>query len=335
MSKQCNVAIAGATGEVGRALLAMLEEADLPIDRVYVLASENSLEETLMYKKRSLLVESLEEFDFSLAQFVVLTLPAELAMDTAERARAAGCRVIDHSSAFRADESVALITEGADAHLLRGDLVACPSAPAALLAPLFNALDELFTVAVAHVSLLSPVSALGNKGLRELAGQTGELLNARGIEPAVFPVQIAFNCIPLVGSSTALGENNNEAAFAVDMGRLLNNAFPVVLSVARIPVFYGQSAMISLQTEAAVDLGQARQALVSLGVIFTDSELDQGVATPVTDAAGQDGVYMSGLRKLPAPLQGLQFWVTADNVRQGAAKHSLFVLKNWIKDFSY
>lgn len=335
MNKQCNIAIAGATGEVGRALLDMLEEAALPIDRLYVLASDRSTEETLMYNKKPLLVEALEDFDFSVVQIVILALPAEVAMETAARARDAGCRVIDHSSAFRADAAIALITEGADTQLLGADLLACPGAPAAMLAPVLNVLDELFGVAVAHVSLLSPVSAQGRAGLRELAGQTGELLNARGIEPSVFPVQIAFNCIPLVGSLATAAEHDEEAAVSADLARLLKNSFPLVLNMVRVPVFYGQSAMISVQTESETDLGQLRQALSVVGVVFDDNESDQGVATPVTEAAGKSGIYLAGLKELAAPLLGVRFWITADNVRQGAASHSLYILKNWIKDFKY
>lgn len=335
MNKQCNVAIAGATGEVGRALLAMLEEAELPIDRLYVLASERSEEQTVMYKSRPLLVEMLSDFDFSLVQFVILALPSDVSVATAERARDAGCRVIDHSAAFRSDETVPLVLDGAAAHLLEDDLVACPGAPAAMLAPLLSVLDELSGIEVAHMTLLSPVSAKGGAGVRELAGQTGELLNARGIEPVTFPVQIAFNCLPLVGSSVAQSAPEEELLLVAELGRLLERPVSLVVSLVQVPVFYGLSAMVSVQTGSLVDLASLRHALSLKGVIMTDPESDQGVATPVTDAAGQDGVYMSGLRALPAPLQGLQFWVTADNVRHGAARHSLFVLKNWIKDFKY
>lgn len=335
MNKPCNIAIAGATGEVGRALLAMLEEAELPIDRLYVLASERSEEQTVMYKSRPLLVDMLSDFDFSRVQFVILALPAELSLLTAERARDAGCRVIDHSAAFRGDESVPLILDGASPHLLTNDLVACPGAPAALLAPLLGVLDEFCGIEVAHVTLLGPVSAAGNAGVRELAGQTGELLNARGIEPTVFPVQIAFNCLPLVGSSATQTVPEDERLLRGELARLLERPLSLAVSLVQVPVFYGLSAMVSVQTEAPVDLASLRNAFALRGVVMTDPESDQGVATPVTDAAGHDEVYMSGLRTLAAPLQGLQFWVTADNVRYGAARHSLFVLKNWIKDFKY
>lgn len=335
MNKSCNIAIAGATGEVGRALLAMLEEAELAIDRIYVLASERSEEQTVMYKNRPLLVEMLSDFDFALVQFVILALPAEVSLLTAERARDAGCRVIDHSAAFRADESVPLILDGAAEHLLENDLVACPGAAAAMLAPLLSAVDELAGIEVAHMTLLSPVSAAGNAGVRELAGQTGELLNARGIDAVVFPAQIAFNCLPLVGSSAADAAPEAEVLLKAELDRLLERPLSLVVSLVQVPVFYGLSAMVSVQTEAPLDLVSLRHSLSQKGVVMKDPELDQGVATPVTDAAGHDEVYMSGLRSLPSPLQGLQFWVTVDNVRYGAARHSLFVLRKWIKDFKY
>lgn len=335
MNKSCNLAIAGATGEVGRALLAMLEEAELPIERLYVLASERSEEQTVMYKSRPLLVEMLADFDFSKVQFVILALPADVSVVTAERARDAGCRVIDHSAAFRGDEAVPLVLDGAASHLLAGDLVACPGAAAALLAPLLGVLDELSGIEVVHATLLNPVSTVGNAGVRELAGQTGELLNARGIEPVVFPAQIAFNCLPLVGSLATQAIPDDERLLMAELARLLERPLSLVVSMVQMPVFYGLSAMVSVQTEAPVDLAGLRHAFSQKGVVITDPESDQGVATPVTDAAGHDEVYMSGLRLLSAPLQGLQFWVTADNVRHGAARHSLFVLKNWIKDFNY
>lgn len=334
MTQQSDVAIAGATGEVGRALLDMLETAGLPIGRIHVLASAGSVDDPLMYGSRPLIVESLDDFDFSTVQFVVLALPADVAMVTAERALEAGCRVIDHSTAWHRDDSVPLVLDGDVTARLDAELVSCPGAPAALLAPVLNVLDEEFGIESAQATLLLPVSSRGRRGVRELAGQTGELLNARGIEPSVFPVQIAFNCLPLVGLPS--DDQEDEASrLSRELEKLLHNPVPVTTSLVRMPVFYGQCASLVVQTATVVDLQQAAGALARLGVNFPDPESDQGVATPVTDAAGQDGVYISGLQALPAPLRGLQLWLTADNVRQGAARHSLYILKNWIKDFKY
>lgn len=325
MSTGCRLAIAGATGEVGRALFSVLEDAELELAEVHALASADSADETLMYKNRGLLIEALDEFDFSRADIVIFAVPAEVSVKYVPRARKAGCRVIDHSSAFRLDESVPLIVEGTP--VPDAGLIACPGALAAVLVPVLAALAPYQPESV-QATALSPVSSRGRAGVRELAGQTGELLNARGIEPAVFPVQIAFNSLPVVGESAA-------DALMDELERLLPEPLPVVLSEMIVPVFYGLSVALRLETALPASASAVKKALAGAGLTVLDSELDQGVATPVTDASGQDGVYLSGVQTLPAPLQGIQLWLVADNVRQGAARHSLYILKKWIKDFKY
>lgn len=335
MAGECNIAIAGATGEVGRALLEMLDEAGLPIGRLYVLASARSVDASLMFGKRPLLVEELDSFDFSTVDIAVLALPAEVAVEAAGRARDAGCRVIDHSAAFRADASVPLVLGGVVPDMPDAGLVACPGAPAAMLAPLLQTLDDRFGVTFADITMLAPVSLYGAAGVRELAGQTGELLNGRGIEPAVFSAQIAFNALPLVGSSGGQGEPVAPSADVEELQRLLVRPVPLALAVITVPVFYGQTAMVTVHTEADAAADSVRRALEASGAVWSDLEEDQGVATPVTDVVGTDRVYLSGLCRLPAPLSGWKFWVMADNVRQGAAGNSLRILTNWIKDFKY
>lgn len=321
---EITIAVAGATGELGRAVLAALEDTGLEAGQVRALATAASAEDTLMFRNRPVLVEDLESFDFATAAIVVLCLPAAVAARVAPRARAAGCRVIDHSAAFRTALEVPLCLEGA----LPADdatLVACPSAEAALLAPVLGAIPGIVSV---QLTLLEPVSARGRAGVRELAGQTGELLNGRGIEPAVFPAQVAFNALPVVGTA-------GEEQLMDELERLLGMAFPVSLATVSVPVFYGMTLSAVVQTASAPDLAQLRKRLEKAGVILGNSEGDQGLVTPVTEAAGQDGVYLTGLEFLPAPLVGLRFWLVGDNLRQGAARQSLGILKNWIKDFKY
>lgn len=324
MAEGVKLAIAGATGELGRALLAALEDAKLAVAQVFVLAGAGSADETLMFNGRPLLVEELDAFDFAGVDVAVLCLPAEVALRVAPRARAAGCRVIDHSAAFRGEPGVPLLGEGVpvpdDA-----DLVACPSAEAALLAPVLRLLDGIGSL---HVTVLAPVSADGRGGVRELAGQTGELLNGRGIEPARYPAQVAFNTLPAVG-------REGEEALADELERLLPDAFPVVMERVTVPVFYGLTLAVTVQTEAPVAPEPLRARLRKAGVSLGNSEDDQGLVTPITEAAGQDGLYLTGLAMLPAPLVGLRFWLVGDNLRQGAARQSLAILEKWIKDFKY
>lgn len=325
MSTGCRLAIVGATGEVGRALISALEDAGLELAEVHALASAASEDETIMYRGRALLVESLDDFDFKRADIVVFAVPETVAHKFVPQARAARCRVIDHSAAFRLQDDVPLLVDGSV--IPEADLVACPGALSSLLVPVLLALAP-FELQSVHVTALNPVSVRGRAGVRELAGQTGELLNARGIEPATFPVQIAFNSLPVVGGQGA-------DALMDELERLLPDAIPVGLSEVVVPVFYGISAALRVQTALPLGAGEAEKVLLAAGLLLPDSEQDQGVATPVTDASGQEGVYMSALSTLPAPFQGVQLWLVADNVRQGAARHSLYILKKWIKDFKY
>lgn len=316
------LAIVGVTGEVGRAILSRLEDSDLVFAEVHALASSRSEDETVMFRQRPLIVESAEAFDFSCADFVVLATPASVSARLAEQALAAGCRVIDHSVAFADQASVPLAgtpeAEGAD-------LVSVPMAEVLLLAPLLAALVGEAGLRVAHVALLLPVSSSGHAGVKELAGQTGELLNGRGIEPVVFPVQTAFNTLPLVGSE-------REEAVTEGLQQLLGEHVPLVLSSVIVPVFYGLTAQVTLETEAPLLPGAAMDLLDRLEAVeVRNPEEDQQVATPITDAAGQPGIYVSGMRGLPAPLHGVTFTAVADNVHQGAARQTVGLLEKWIK----
>lgn len=316
------LAIVGVTGEVGRAVLSRLEDTDLKFAELHALASSRSEEETVMFRQRPLIVESAEGFDFSRADIVVLATPAPVSTQLADQALAAGCRVIDHSTAFlmQGDAPFAGTVESESA-----ELVVVPSAEVSLLAPLLSAAIGLTSLRAVHATLLVPVSASGHGGVRELAGQTGELLNARGIEPAVFPVQIAFNCLPLVGSS-------REEVVAEGLQQLLGEHVPLVLSEILVPVFYGLTAQITLETEAHLMADELADRLSRQGGVEVRNSLeDHEVATPVTDASGQPGVYVCGIRALLPPLQGLTFTAVADNVHQGAARHTVDLLEKWIK----
>jgi aspartate-semialdehyde dehydrogenase len=323
MASGCKVAIVGATGEVGRALLAALEEAELPLAEVHALASAGSTEETVMFKGRGLLVSALDEFDFARADIAIFAVPADVASEYVPRARSAGCRVIDHSTAYRLDAAVPLVADGMP--VPSADLVACPSALAALLLPVLKSVSGIRAV---NVTVLEPVSVAGRAGVRELAGQTGELLNGRGVEAAAFPVQIAFNALPVPGPESA-------EALMDELERLLDLSVPVVLSAVRVPVFYGLTVAVTLETEADEDLGRWRQRLAKAGLHFENGEEDQELVTPVTQAAREAGLYVADLQPLPAPLRGLRLWLVGDNLRQGVARQSLHVLGNWIKDFKY
>lgn len=322
MAEANRLAIVGATGEVGKALLAALEDVDFSFDVIHALASAQSVDDTVMFNNRALLIADLESFDFAQADIAVFAVPADVARIYVPKALAAGCRVIDHSDAYRLDGKVPLMAAGmseADAKLL-----ACPSPLTSLLYEVINTLSPLAGLESVHATLLRPVSVAGRAGVRELAGQTGELLNARGITPAVFPVQISFNTIPVIGELSS-----NQVIDELD--RLLEPPVPLSISEVVVPVFYGMTLGLVLQTKLALAVEKAVSALSKAGFVFHEVEENQEVASPVGNASNQEGITVVDLNELPAPLNGIRLWLLADNIRQAAVGPTVAILSKWKK----
>lgn len=339
MSQAPNIAIVGATGEVGKAIIAQLEEAELELGILIAVASERSIDETLMFRGRPVLLNEVGDFDFAKVQIAVFAVPAEVAEEYVPQALAAGCVVIDHSTAFRFSPEASLAVAGLNIESLPAGqrLFACADATTATVAPLLGALNARAGLSRVQMTVLRAVSAAGQGGIRELAKQTGELLNARGIDSVVFPQQVAFNVLPLVGEVDVAGRSPAEAAIADELRDLLGRPdLPVDVTCVTVPVFFGHAVSLSVDTEQELGLAEAAHILSEIeGVELQIDMNDQGVATPVTDAAGRDAVYVSRLREATSGPQGLQAWIVADNVRQGAARHSVETVKKVIKDFKY
>lgn len=322
MSDKQRIVIVGATGEVGAALFSALEDADFQNVSCHAVASANSVDETVMFNGRALLVEALNEFDFQKDDIVVFAAPANITLQVAPQLRKQGCRLIDLSGAYALDENIPLVISGDS--VPDAEFVSCASPLAAVLAQIVNALSPHAPISSIQATILKPASSYGRAGVRELAGQTGELLNARGITPAVFPAQIAFNTLPLVGEM-------NENKLMDELERLLPESVPVALMEAVSSVFYGAMVGLSIQTTQEILLSKAETALSKVGMNPQNNEEDQELVTPVTHASGVDGVVFTGLQALPAPFQGLRLWLLMDLVRQGAVKPTLDILSKWIK----
>ena len=330
MSGLWKIAVVGATGEVGKAIVAGLEELQLDLGQVHAVASAASTEETLMLHGRPLLVEDLAGFDFGLVDIALFAVPAEVAEEAVPRALAAGCRVIDHSSAFRFSSAASLLVDGLNLDLVEDgrQLLACADASTATLAPLLAAIDRRAGLSRVQVTLLRAASARGKAGLGELARQTGELLNGRGIEAITYPQQLAFNLLPLLGEPDAAGLTADEAAIGAELRELLGLAdLAVDVTCVSVPVFYGHAACLHVETVEYIDVDEAVGLLAALeGVELQLQTSEQDVPTPVGSADQADRVHVSRVRGVAAPGLGLQAWVLADNVRCGAARQSLGIL---------
>ena len=331
MSRLWNIAIVGATGEVGKAIVAGLEEAGLPLGKVHALASAGSTEETLMLKTRPLLVADLAEFDFALVDVAVFAVPAEVAEVYVPKALASGCRVIDHSSAFRFSSNASLVVAGHNIDRLGDDqqLLACADASAAILTPILAAIERRAGLSRVQLTILRAASARGKAGLGELARQTGELLNARGIEATAYPQQLAFNLLPLLGTVDADGLTADEAAIAAELRELLGQPeLAIDVSCISVPVFYGHATTLHVETVEYLDAAEAAGLLAALEGVELQAEADElTIATPVGSAEQGERIHVGRVRGVASPGLGVQAWVLADNVRAGAAVQSLKILE--------
>ena len=328
-SRPVNVAIAGATGAVGEALLEILEERDFPVERLFLLASERSAGKRYRFRGKSLTVERLDGFDFEQAQIGLFSAGGAVSAEFAPEAAAAGCVVIDNTSRFRYDEDVPLIVPEVNLHRLpdyaNRNIIANPNCSTiqmmVALKPIFDAVG----IERINVATYQAVSGAGSGGLRELAGQTANLLNGKPIESTVAPVQIAFNAIPQIDAFQENGYTKEEMKMVWETRKILeDDSIGVNPTCVRIPVFYGHSEAVHIETREPLTVVQARALLARApGVVLRDDVAPGGYPTAALDGTGTDAVYVGRIRQDFSHPRGLNLWVVSDNVRKGAALNSV------------
>lgn len=320
-----NVAVVGATGAVGEAVLTVLAEREFPVAQLFALGGGASEGDTVMFAERPRRVLPVAGFDFSRCDLVLFCAPAPVAAEHAPRAVAAGCRVIDVSAQFRLDKDVPLVVPEINAELLAGasGIVASPGAASVQLATVLAPLHRAVGIEQAAVTTLLAVSARGRAGISELAGQTARLLNVQSVERSVFPGQIAFNLIPEF--------DGVEDATGAEVRRLLaDDSIQISASQVFAPVFYGHGQTIHLRTREPLTAAAARKWLAKApGVKVLDRAKDY--PSPVGDGAGQDVVLVGRLRQSPDAAGGLTLWTVADNIRKGAAVNIVQIAETLLK----
>ena len=320
------VAILGATGAVGEALVEILEERDFPVSELHLLASERSAGKRIQFKGKHLKVENVDEFDFVRADIGLFSAGGSVSARYAPRAAEAGCVVIDNTSEFRYEEDIPLIVPEVNAHRL-GDyknrnIIANPNCSTIQLMLALKPIHDESEIERVNVATYQAVSGAGAGGVRELAAQTANLLNTKPIESNVMPVQIAFNAIPHINTFEDNGYTLEEMKMVWETKKILeNDAIQVNPTCVRIPVFYGHSEAVNIETKEPITKTRAEELLdAAPGVeLFSDN----GYPTAVTDAAGKDPVYVGRVREDISCDKGLNMWVVSDNVRKGAALNSI------------
>lgn len=335
MNQPIDIAIIGATGTVGETLVQILEERDFPVGTLYLLASNESAGSAVSFRGKNLRSRDVDDFDFGKVRLAFFAAGPSVTLSFAPRARAAGCAVIDLSGALPAEQAPAVVPE-ANAEVLQSlqapVQVHSPSAAAVALAVALAPLTSLLTLQRVAVTACVAVSAQGREAVSELARQTAELLNARPLEPRFYDRQMAFNLLAQVGASDEQGHGRLERRLVSELRELL--ALPLLrisVTCVQVPVFFGDSYTVTLNTSEAVDLAAVNAALEAAEGVELVEEGDY--PTPVGDAVGQDVVYVGRVRGGIDEAEQLNLWLTTDNVRKGAALNAVQVAELLIKDF--
>ncbi len=338
MSEQTvNVAIAGATGAVGEALLEILEEREFPVGNLALLASERSEGKRVQFKGRSIRIQRLDQFDFSDTQIGLFSAGGSVSREFAPKAAAQGCVVIDNTSEFRYDDDVPLVVPEVNPHQIANyrtrNIIANPNCSTIQMVVALKPIHDAVGIRRVEVSTYQAVSGAGTSGIRELAGQTGRLLNGQPIEEGKMPAQIAFNAIPQIDSFQDNGFTREEMKMVWETCKILeDDDIQVNPTCVRIPVFYGHSEAVHIETRQPITAAAAEALLAaSSGVTLMSG---QEYATPVKEAAGSDPVFVSRVRQDIYRENGLNMWVVADNVRKGAALNSVQIAEHLLQLWS-
>ncbi|MEW9682277.1 aspartate-semialdehyde dehydrogenase [Pseudomonas sp. TE50-2] len=326
-----DIAVIGATGTVGESLVQILEEVAFPVSTLHLLASMESAGSSVMFAGKKLKVREVDSFDFSQVRLVFFAASPAVSRSFAPKAIAAGCAVIDLSGAL--DGTTALVPEANGeriAELSQPALITSPSAGAVALAVALAPLKGLLDIERVQVNACLAVSEQGREAVSELARQTAELLNARPLEPRFFDRQVAFNLLPQVGTPDEQGHTNVERRLVNELRQVLDlPQLKISVTCIQVPVFFGDSFSVAVQSRNPVDLMAVNAALEAADGIELVEPGDY--PTPVGDAVGQDVVYVGRVRHGVDEDQQLNLWLTTDNVRKGAALNAVQAAQLLIK----
>ncbi|WP_016671282.1 aspartate-semialdehyde dehydrogenase, partial [Yersinia pestis] len=320
MSDGWNIALLGATGAVGEALLELLNERQFPVGELYPLASERSAGATVRFNGKSILVENVAEFDWSQAQLAFFVAGREASAQYAEEAGNAGCLVIDSSGLFAMEPDIPLVVPSVNPQVLADyrnrNIVAVADSLTSQLLTAIKPLTEQAGLSRLHVTNLISASAHGKAAVDDLAGQSAKLLNGIPAEPGIFPKQLAFNVLPLLADEE--GSVSEERRLVDQVRKVLQDeGLPITVSCIQSPVFYGHAQVVHLEALRPIAAEEARSELENCDDIQLSEEDDY--PTQVSDASGSDALSIGCVRNDYGIPEVLQFWSVADNIRFGGA----------------
>lgn len=328
MSKPLKIAMVGATGAVGETLLEILAEREFPFTELIPLASERSAGDLVRCGERSYTVRDLASFDFAGVDIAFFSAGGSVSAEHAPRAAAAGAVVIDNTSHFRREADVPLVVSEVNPEAIanrpRG-IIANPNCSTMQMLVALAPIHRAYGITRINVATYQSVSGAGRSALEELGKQTAAMLAFQDPNPQRFPVQIAFNLIPHIDDFLDNGYTKEEMKLVWETRKILgDDSIEVNPTAVRVPVFFGHSEAVHIETREKVTAEAARALLEqSPGVVVVDERAKGGYPTPVTHAAGKDPVFVGRIREDISHPRGLNLWIVADNIRKGAALNAV------------
>ncbi|MFN3584465.1 aspartate-semialdehyde dehydrogenase [Phenylobacterium sp.] len=321
------VAVVGATGNVGREMLNILEEVNFPVDKIHAIASRKSIGQLVSFGEQNIACEDVEQFDFSKVDVVLMSVSGAFSKEWSPKIGAAGPIVIDNSSAWRMDPDVPLIVPEVNpddvSYASRKNIIANPNCSTAQLVVALKPLHDRAKIKRVVVATYQSVSGAGKEGMDELWDQTKGVFVLGPSEPRKFPKQIAFNVIPCIGSFLDDGYTDEEAKMWNETHKMIDPAIKLTVTCVRVPVMVGHSEAVNIEFESPLDEDEAREILREApGLVVIDKREPAGYITP-KEAQGEFPVFVSRIRNDPTVEHGLSMWVVADNLRKGAALNAV------------
>ncbi|MBZ0219642.1 MAG: aspartate-semialdehyde dehydrogenase [Candidatus Methylomirabilis sp.] len=336
--KKYNVAIAGATGVVGKEFLKILEERAFPVGELKLLASERSAGARVEFKGVEELVTELDKESFEGVDIGLFSPGASVSAKYAPKAAKAGCIVIDNTSQFRMDPDVPLVVPEVNPEDIglytKKNIIANPNCSTIQMVVALKPIHDKYRIKRIVVSTYQSVSGAGKEAMEELSTQVKELFNMREPSVNVFPHRIAFNCLPQIDSFLDNGYTKEEMKMVNETRKIFgDDSVRVTATTVRVPVFVGHSESVNVETEKPIDPKDVKKLLSKSPGITVVDEPGEGAYPMPSDAAGTDDVYVGRIRRDDTVPNGLNMWIVADNLRKGAALNAVQIAEALIKDY--
>lgn len=339
MSKTYDVAVVGATGAVGETMLSILAERNFPVRNVYALASSRSAGTQVKFKDGYLTVQDLAKFDFKQAQIGLFSAGGEISAQYAPKAAAAGCVVIDNTAHFRYDADIPLVVPEVNPEKIadyknRG-IIANPNCSTIQMLVALKPIYDAVGIERINVCTYQAVSGTGKEAIEELVAQTAALLTRGDVTAKVYPKQIAFNALPHIDVFQDNGYTKEEMKMVWETNKIMgDDTIRVNPTAVRVPVLYGHSEAVHIETREKITAARARELLQGApGVEVLDERKPGGYPTAVTESAGRDAVFVGRIREDVSHPRGLDLWIVGDNVRKGAALNSVQIAEQLVKHY--